>query len=377
MVDIKQRRSHDRFGLQFMIICFARKFFCFQPFLTFYFHPRSCICETMKTAITAVVVLLCFATRAYSSEIAPFRTYNQNPVIQIFGLPAIGESRVLKQGGKELALVFDLANNYADNSSGGERIIIDGETCLLNLTGRYGLGERFEAGFELPYIFQNGGFLDSFIQDYHRTFGFPNGGRDEAPNGRLLFQYERNGSTIFRVNKCNSGIGDIRLNAGLQLYRSEGGHPRAIALRAALKLPTGDADQLRGSGGTDFALWLTGSQGFQTRTGLWEVFGGAGALGMTDGDVMPGLQRNSAAFGSIGAGWKPLAWLALKVQLDAQTAFYKDSGLDEISSASAQVIAGGSIFFSDKLALEVGISEDFIVKTAPDVVFHFALGYNF
>ncbi|MEN6464510.1 MAG: DUF3187 family protein [Syntrophaceae bacterium] len=332
----------------------------------------------MKSKVSAYIllVLIC-APCAYSSEIEPFRTYSQSPIVQIFGLPAIGDSRVLKQGGKEMALIFDLANNYADNSSDYERIVIDGETYLLNLTGRFGVGERFEIGFELPYIFQNGGFLDSFIQDYHSTFGFPNAGREQAPNGRLLFTYERNGSTIFKVDKCNSGIGDIRLNAGYQLYQSNSEHPRAIALRTSLKLPTGDSNQLRGSGGADLALWLTGSQGFKTRTGTWEIFGGAGALGMTDGDLMPGQQRNAVAFGSIGAGWKPRSWLALKVQLDGQTAFYRNSDLDELSSPSAQVIVGGSLFFSDKIALEIGLSEDFVVKTAPDVVFHFALNYKF
>jgi hypothetical protein len=330
----------------------------------------------MKSNILAFLVLLLFcAPCAYPSEIEPFRTYSRNPVVQIFGLPAIGDSRVLNQGSGEMALVFDLANNYADNSSRSERIILDGETYLLNLTGRFGVGERVELGFELPYIFQSGGFLDAFIQDYHSAFGFPNGGREEAPNGRLLFKYQRNGSTVFQVDKCNSGIGDIRLNAGYQLYRNDN-DLRSVALRTSLKLPTGDGNQLRGSGGADIALWLTGSQGFKTRTGMWEIYGGAGVLGMNDSDLMPDQQRNTVMFGSAGAGWKPLSWLALKVQLDGQTAFYRDSDLDELSSPSAQVIIGGSLFFSDRIALEIGLSEDIIIKTAPDVVFHFALNYR-
>lgn len=330
-----------------------------------------------KIAATIVLLLLCLPPPACPSEITPFRTYSQNPVVQIFGLPAIGDSRTLPAGEKELALVFDLANSYADNSSGSERIVLDGETYLLNLTGRFGLSERFEAGFEVPYIFQSGGFLDSFIQDYHSTFGFPNGGREQAPNGRLLFRYQRNGATVFQVDKANSGIGDIRLTSGLRLYESKSESPQAVALRASLKLPTGDSNQLRGSGGTDLALWLTGSRGFKTGYGLWEVFGGVGVLGMTDGDLMPAQQRNIAFFGSGGAGWKPLSWLVLKVQFDGQTAFYKNSDLDELSSPSVQVIAGGSILFTEKIALEIGLSEDLVVKTAPDVVFHFALSCKF
>lgn len=334
---------------------------------------------TMQSKIAAYLLflLLCTPFPAYSSEIVPFRTFNQNPVVQIFGLPAIGDSRTLAAGRRELALVFDLASNYADNSSNNERIVIDGETYLLNMTGRFGVSDRLEVGFEAPYTFQSGGFLDSFIQNYHSTFGFPNGGREQAPNGRLLFRYQRNGSNVFLVDKGNSGIGDIRLNSGFQLYENKNEHPQAIALRASLKLPTGDSNQLRGSGGADLALWFTGSQGYNTKNGLWKIFAGSGILGMMDGDLMPDQQRNTVFFGSLGAGWKPLSWLALKVQFDGQTAFYKDSDLDELSSHSVQVIAGGSLLFSEKIALEIGLSEDLIVKTAPDVVFHFALSCNF
>jgi hypothetical protein len=98
---------------------------------------------------------------------------------------------------------------------------------------------------------------------------------------------------------------------------------------------------------------------------------------MSDGDLMPDQQRNTALFGSLGAGWKPLTWLVLKVQIDGQSAFYKNSDLDELSSPTAQIIAGGSFIFSENVALEIGLSEDIIVKTAPDVVFHFALSYRF
>jgi hypothetical protein len=98
---------------------------------------------------------------------------------------------------------------------------------------------------------------------------------------------------------------------------------------------------------------------------------------MMDGDLMPDQQRNTVFFGSLGAGWKPLSWLALKVQFDGQTAFYKDSDLDELSSPSVQVIVGGSLLFSEKIALEIGLSEDIIVKTAPDLVSHFALSCKF
>ena len=129
------------------------------------------------------------------------------------------------------------------------------------MAGRLGIGNRLELGFEIPYIFQNGGFLDGFIEDYHNTFGLPQGGRDQAPKGRLLFNYQRNGANLFQIDKSNSGIGDVRLTAGFQLYREEGEGSHALALRASFKVPTGDSNELHGSRSTDLALWLTGRHG--------------------------------------------------------------------------------------------------------------------
>ena len=336
---------------------------------------------TMKRAailcLAPLVLLLCIPLAGHPFDILPFHTTNQSPVVQIFGLPALGDSRILAAGGKELTLVLDVANNYVDDSARGEHITLDGETYRLDLVGRFGIGNRLELGFEIPYVFQSGGVLDGFIENYHTTFGFPQGGRDQAPNGRLLFNYQRNGANLFRVDQCNSGLGDLRLTAGYQLYEDDAESPRALALRASLKIPTGDSNVLHGSGSADLALWLTGSQGWKTAGGLWEIYGGGGILGMTRGNVLPDQQQNAVAFGSLGGGWRPLSWLTLKVQFDGSTAFYKDSDLVELSSGSVQVVMGGTLHFSDRTALDIGISEDLVVKTAPDVVFHFALRHLF
>ena len=330
-----------------------------------------------KRHLLILFILLWIPAEGHPFDILPFRTSNQSPLVMIYGLPSIGDARVLSKGEKELALVFDLANLYVDNSAANERIILDGETYRLNLTGRLGIASRFEAGFELPWIFQNGGFLDGFIENYHTTFGFRQNGRDQAPKGRLLFNYQRNGASLFRVDQSNSGIGDVRLTAGYQLYREAGEHSGALALRASLKLPTGDSNELRGSGSTDLALWLSAGKGWKTGSGLWEVFGGGGVLGMTESDVLPDQQNHFVAFGSLGAGWSPLSWLALKVQFDGHTAFYRDSDLVELSSNSVQLVMGGTLYFSDRTSLDIGVSEDLVIKTAPDVVFHFALSHRF
>ena len=98
---------------------------------------------------------------------------------------------------------------------------------------------------------------------------------------------------------------------------------------------------------------------------------------MTEGNVLPDQQKRWVGFGSLGIGWAPLDWLSFKVQADAHTPFFSDSDLKEIAANAVQLIVGGTISFSEKTALDIGVSEDLIVNTSPDVVFYFTLRTRF
>ncbi|AJE02325.1 DUF3187 family protein [Geobacter pickeringii] len=326
-------------------------------------------------AFSAVFAL---STLAHGAEITPFRTVNMSPVVQIFGLPAIGTARLLPKGGGEASLVFDAANNFAIDQTQREQVVLDGETYRLALGLRYGIAKGIEGGIEVPFIFHSGGELDGFVEWFHSSFGFDTGGRDQVPEGRLLYTYSRDGVQQFRVDHPNGGIGDIRLTTGIRLYDDESAAPRALALRAALKLPTGNSGKLRGSGSVDGSLWLTGSDDY--RLGGWghaTIFAAAGGMVMSKGDVLKDQQKSVAAFGSLGAGWSPFDWFALKVQTNWHSSLYRGSTLRELDFDTLQIIGGGTIAFPTGTALDLGVSEDLNVKTSPDVVFHLALTQRF
>ena len=319
--------------------------------------------------------ILFFPPVAAAAQIVPFDSTNQSPLIRIYGLPGTGNAVLLPQGGMEVGLDVALSNNYTDHENARERIILDGETTRFTVAARYGLLPRMELGVKIPYIRHNGGFLDGFIESYHGAFGFPNGGRDQAPRDRLLYRYQRDGVEKIRVDSSGSGIGDLQLTASFPLYEEKG---RGMTLNAALKLPTGDSDRLRGSGSTDLALWLhEGLGGAFATAGKWASYGSAGILFMTEGNVLPDQQKRWVGFGSLGVGWSPLDWISFKVQADAHTAFFGDSDLKEIASEAVQLIIGGTISFSERVALDIGVSEDLIVNTSPDVVFYVTLRTRF
>jgi hypothetical protein len=315
-----------------------------------------------------------FALQA--AEITPFYTQNRSPLVQIFGLPSIGNPSLLEPGKADFRLIVDLANNFVDDNTSNESIILDGEETTISLDIRYGIIRNFEVGIVIPYRIQSGGFLDGFIDSVHDTSGTSGGGREQAPKNRLLYRYIKDGQERLNLNDSSAGLGDISLNAAWQVYGGPN-QTSSIALRSSLKLPTGNTGHLHGSGSTDLSLWLVGGRNFEGAYGLLTLFGAAGLMGMSDGDVLEDQQENLVAFGSLGMGWSPARWIALKIQANAHTPFYRDSDLVSLSHRSVQLTMGGTLAFSQNTTLDMGFTQDIIKRTSPDALFHLALRHQF
>lgn len=318
-------------------------------------------------------VLPVLALPALAQSVTPFFSTNQSPVIQIHGLPAVDHATVLPAGRARYRLVMDRVNNYTWARDGNEDVLFDGETTRTTFTYTRGVGGGWEWGLQIPYLNHDGGSLDTFIEDWHRFFGLPQNGRTMVQQDRLIYRYQRNGVVQFNLTDRTTGIGDIRLTGARQWRTAASLRAANIALRASLSLPSGDSDALRGSGAAELALWLSAD-----RAARWfglpaTSWGGAGILLMGQGDVLPDQQRRGALFGSVGAGLRVLSRMTLKLQLDAHTALYGNSGLVQINANAVQLLMGGDLRLAEGVMLTLAVSEDITVHASPDVVFHLGL----
>lgn len=299
----------------------------------------------------------------------PYRSSNRNPFVQVFGLPATLSANINSAGNFSGAVNVDVSNSFSANTDGGETILLDGETYRVNLHGRYGLFDNLEVGVDVAYIRHNGGSSDSFIEDWHDFWGFPDGDRPGYPQDQLNYHYKRNGQTQVAVsdvdNNNNQGLGDVSLSFGYQLSTNASS---AWALRGGVKFGTGEADSLLGSGGDDAYLGLN----FSHSASAVVVHANGGILLLGSSDVLDDIREDWVAYGSGTISWPVSNRISLKAQLDLHTAFY-DSELTELGSSSAQLLLGGSIRIGEKTFLDLSVSEDIAVDTAPDVVFQIAL----
>jgi len=336
----------------------------------------------MTPSKLALIGLICTATFAATTQTAqadastPFYTANQNPLIQLNGLPPLEKGIVSETGTTTSWTILDIASSSIAETEQQESIVLDGETYRLNFMFRHGLKqtifgmEGIELGIDIPYVSHGGGTLDGFIRNWHNALGLSNSERNQFQDNQFRYEYSRNGVTYFRTVDTTDSIGDIRLSAARQLSCKKSPETKCSALRASLKLPTGKADKLSGSGGANFSLAHTTTRTYQRYTFNY----GGGLLLNGQNDLLNAQQEQVVGFANAGMNYQPKRynWMVLKAQLDGNSAFY-DSALKNLGSDSMQINVGGTINFSNKTALDIGVTEDIVTSTVPDVVFHLAL----
>ena len=82
---------------------------------------------------------MAFAGTAPAVDVQPLYSFNQSPLIQIYGLPSLGQAWTLPQGESSLTLRLQIANNYATDTNGSESIHLDGESHRFTLAWSQGM----------------------------------------------------------------------------------------------------------------------------------------------------------------------------------------------------------------------------------------------
>jgi len=313
--------------------------------------------------------MISVVSMAYAEQAAPIYIANQNPFVQIFGLPKPEAGTITPKGRLEAGFLYHVSNNAIENeTANGETITWDGETAQYNLRLRYGVSDRLELGVDVPFVEHGGGYLDSVIRNYHKMMGFPNDRQEQFEKNRIHYLLEGNGTTLFEMQGRRSGVGDIRFSAAMPVFAKSLHFQRHLALRSLLKLPTGDSKYLLGSGGTDVSMGLAYSD-YQTLQRLNTVLSTYfGMIYMGNTKVLRDKQRHFAGYGGVSLDWLVLDWLELKLQLDMHSAIYH-SELKQLGS-SMQLLAGGTLHLPGKVLLDLGISEQVITDATPDVGFY-------
>ncbi len=182
----------------------------------------------------------------------PIPARNFQPIQLIFLNLPFERARVLRDGEMSVYLESAESNEVASNQ-GDIDALLKFETNRTVLGGSVGAGHGLELGAGIPFISRYGGFLDPFINGIEDVFQTSNPERQEFRNNTFGgFRVQRGDTTLFDGPNQEYELGDIWAEGKYQLWHAS--DLPVIAVRAAIKAPTGRPGGVFGSGKPDFAL---------------------------------------------------------------------------------------------------------------------------
>ena len=155
-----------------------------------------------------------------------------------------------------------------------DEYLIDGEWIRSNIRLTYAQTDALSYGIAVPIVGRTGGFADPLIEDFHKAFRLGNANRQDFPQNRSLVSIRTDGVDHTIVEGESWGIGDVSGFVSSRLTEGTRVLP-AITVQAQVSLPSGDKDELRGTGAASAALGAVVSKRLGDSPFL--MFGGVGS----------------------------------------------------------------------------------------------------
>ena len=120
----------------------------------------------------------------------------------------------------------------------GENYMLDVESANLDLTFHYKFSHDWTGYFIASFVSYQGGFLDSTIESFHKTFGFSTFGRPAARKNDVNLIYDLKSASVLSLGSPTDG-GYTDPTIGVRYVGFDLPEPWHLALEAAAKIPVG------------------------------------------------------------------------------------------------------------------------------------------
>jgi hypothetical protein len=207
------------------------------PDTDFSLHDHDCACNKCQSDIEFY---------------GPLPLTSTHPPMQMFLAPTADSATVLEDGCGYYRLDLDVSNIITRELDSGVIADYDMETWRLTANYHLGVGGNGEVYASVPVLSRSAGVMDSIIRSWHGTFALPNALRDTLPDQQFHYVIVTRDGPVLNASE-GSGLGDLTLGYKLRLWDARDGRDSA-ALRAAVKLPTGDSGQFYSSGAIDASI---------------------------------------------------------------------------------------------------------------------------
>ncbi len=314
-------------------------------------------------AALAALALPCCAACAHADTsygAARWLLYRDtNPFVAASGLPFAPPA--VAPGSWHVEAVLSASNTELAFDRGSEHLVYDAEIHEGRIAMTRAFGEHWLLRATIANASIGKGFLDSFLEDYHRTFGFTNGDRGKlGTDGHTISYADASGREVL-LDRSVSAVTPLMVD--LAWRAPADGHEWLYG--ATLKVPTSHGSQLIDDRATDVSLWLA-AQSTDAKTRLpWGAR--MGVMQRGDTHLLPQRAKDQVPFADATLGYVVLPGWDVAAQLQWHGALY-DSDIPMLSSA-ANLTLSSAWHTAARWTLRAGLVEDAIPRHAQDVTF--------
>lgn len=321
----------------------------------------------IRTLLPALLLCGCATTPSLQG---PLPVRNQHPAqLTVLHMDPAG-AKPLPAAAARVRVDAAYSSYFVSGVNRSNSFVMDGELLRAGVKTGIGLGHDLELHFELAVAHTSGGFLDSFLIDYHDSFGFPDGGRKDAPNNRFWVEARHAGNTVYEMSEEKLELLDLPVELRWAFLPITDERPFGAAVRAAVEFPTGDQDRGFGNGEMDYSVGLVGEyrrDNVSVTAHVQYTF-----VGTPDLAESGGFHYQDVTSAGLGTEIQVTDCVALLVQTEFETSTLRDLDLSQAEDPQWSIWGGVRTRLSPRVSVEVGFGEDLITDVAPDFTAYLA-----
>ncbi len=330
----------------------------------------------MRQAIYLFCILALFCglpPLAMAEGFGPFPVRNFQALDQLV-LAMPGErAAVLKKGDFDIRLEAANTASIARDQEEQAAVTMKFETVRAGLFLRYGLTDRLELGVEIPGYHRYRGFMEEPILGVERGTTGISPPRKALREIGYAFNIANGSRTLFQGSKGATGLGDISFYGKYQLLKETASLP-ALSVRVGVKAPTGDTDEVFGSGHPDAGIGLALDKTFATG---WILY--ANVNGIFPTGPIAGLDLQPVVSGLVAVEYLWTENFSITAQFDYYSPPFHGTGTRVLDKGVTESVLGVSYRVLPGLLWQLyGVENlDFITGSAADFTLSTILTYRF
>jgi hypothetical protein len=334
---------------------------------------RRRLTQAARWVAALVILVVAGEADAGADGFGPFPVRNFQP-FQLLFLGMFGDrAEVVGKGALDVRVELAETSTVFNEQSADVNARVKVEQLRTGLYLRYGWLDRLEVGIEIPVLYRYRGFLGGAITATERATTGLAPARNALKGTGYAFNLSRDGQTVFGGGEGELGLGDITLISKYQ-FLSQSPRVPAVAVRFAVKVPSGDSSKVFGSGHADVGLGLAVEKSLATRWILYGNVNGIFPTGTVNGlTVQPAVSALTAA----EYLWSPS--VSFVAQFDYYSSPFHGTGTEILDDGVTAATVGFNYRLRKNLLWQVyGIENlDFITGSAADFTLSTLVTYRF